>query len=226
MLSKIYIDKEKLIESEAVILKDVMSKMLDKLPTDELPFMEPHLRALYFETYFLLAKGFYNAPLVLMGILLENIVKEKLFMEGIKDEELENMNFGEALKKVKPFLSDEENKFLTDKKENLRNPYAHFNKMKLSEGVYIPSWKIENPLEKLISLDKRVMAGEITEAQARQEFISGINPQPMSSKEFRPIAHIVKNMLEEDGFAIFTFLEIDKFTRSFAEKYFKPKEVI
>jgi len=109
---KIYLDKEKLIEIELASTKDTMSKMLDKLPNEELPFMEPHLRALYFETYFLLVKGFYNASLVLMGILLENIIKEKLFMENIKDEELERMNFGGALIKIKPFISKEEFKFL------------------------------------------------------------------------------------------------------------------
>ena len=103
---KIYLDKEKLIENELANTREIMSKTLDKLPNKELPFMEPHLRSLYFETYFLLAKGFYNASLVLMGILLENVIKEKLFMEGTKDEELEKINFGVALTKIKPFISD------------------------------------------------------------------------------------------------------------------------
>lgn len=220
---KIYEDKNKMIESELTRIKEVMFHMLDKLPNEELPFMEPHLRALYFETYLLVTEGFYNASLVLMGILLENIVKEKLFIEGIKDEELENINFGEALKKVKSFLSEDENKFLEDRKTRLRNPYAHYNKMKLSKGIYLPAWKIENPVEKLIALDKRVTAGEITESQARMELIKGVKPELISSKEFRPIAHLVKNENEKSQI-IDVFLEIDKFLKSFAEKYFKPKE--
>jgi len=220
---KIYSDKNKLIEIELANTKDILSKMLDSLPNEELPFMEPHLRALYFETYFLIAKGFSNASLVLMGILLENVVKEKLFMEGIKDEELEKINFGGALTKIKPFISNEEFKFLDDRKLRLRNPYAHYNKMKLSEGIYFPVWKVENPVEKLIALQERVNKGELTEAQARQELIKGVKPELMSSKEFRPISQIAKSE-KEKAQVIDVFLEIDKFVRGFAEKYFKPKE--
>ncbi len=219
---KLYEDKEKLIEIELASTKDTMSKMLDRLPNEELPFMEPHLRALYFETYFLVAEGFYNASLVLMGILLENIIKEKLFMENIKDEELEKMNFGGALIKIKPFISDDEFKFLEDRKLRLRNPYAHYNKMKLSEGVYFPVWKIKNPVEKLIALHKRVNKGELTEAEAQKELIRGIDPEMMSSKEFRPISQIAKSEREKSQ-VVNVFLEIDKFVKKFAEKYFKPQ---
>src|SRR3989344_7624578 len=139
---KIYADKEEFIKIELGKKKDSFLKTLDKLPNKELPFMEPHLRALYFETYFLLAQEFYNASLVLMGILLENIVKEKLFIEGVKDEELEKMNFGQTINKCVKILNSQELDFLKKKKEELRNPYAHYNKMKLSEGIYFPGWKI------------------------------------------------------------------------------------
>ena len=219
---KIYLDKEKLIENELANTREIMAKTLDKLPNKELPFMEPHLRALYFETYFLLVKGFYNASLILMGILLENIIKEKLFMEDVKDEELEKINFGVALNKIKPFILDEEFKFLDDRKLRLRNPYAHYNKMKLSEGIYFPVWKVENPVQKLIALQERVNRGELIEAQARQELIKDIEPELMSSKEFRPISQIAKSEKEKSQ-VIDVFLEIDRFIREFAEKYFKPK---
>ena len=221
---KIYLDKEKLIEVELASTKENMSKILNKLPNEELPFMEPHLRALYFETYFLLAESFYNASLVLMGILLENIVKEKLFMEGIKDEELEKMNFGGALIKIKPFISENEFKFLEDRKLRLRNPYAHYNKMKLSEGIYFPVWKIpaEGLAPRMIELDKKLKEGKLTELEARQELIKGIQPEMMSSKELRPAAHIIKGE-NEKAQVVNVFLEIDRFVRKFAEKYFKPK---
>jgi len=223
---KIYLEKDTFIEQRLNDVKKNLLERLDKLPSEELPFMEPHLRALYFESYFLLAEGFYNASLVLCGILLENILKEKLFMEGILDEELENMNFGKAIDRAKKIkkLTDDELSFLEKKKELLRNPYAHYNKMKLSKGVYFPVWKISNPVEKLIALDQQVTKGELTEAQARKKLIEGVQPELMSSKEFRPMAHLAKNTLEEDGFALSTFLEIDKFARDFAEKYFKPQK--
>lgn len=223
---KIYSDKEKLIESELERTKDIMSKMLDKLPNEELPFMEPHLRSLYFETYFLLAEGFYNASLVLCGILLENLVKEKLFMEGIKDEELEgNLTFGSAIKKCgeMKLLTDGELKFLEDRKLKLRNPYAHYNKMKLSQGVYFPVGKIDNFIGKIIPILERVNKGELTEGGARQELFKDVKLEPKSSEEYRFIAQIVKSEIDKEQ-AIPIFLEIDKFIRDFAEKYFKPNE--
>ncbi len=221
---KIYPDKKEFIKMELDKIKDSFLKTLDKLPNKELPFMEPHLRALYFETYFLLAQEFYNASLVLMGILLENIVKEKLFIEGVKDEELEEMNFGHAINKCEKILSNQELEFLKKKKEELRNPYAHYNKMKLSKGIYFPSWKIpsEEIAPRLIALDKRVKKGELTESQARKELIRGIKPELMSSKEFRPMAQIAKSEKEKRS-AIDIFLEINKFTREFAKKYFNKK---
>lgn len=208
---KIYLDKEKFIEN---ILKDRKNNLLEsigKLPNEELPFMEPHLRALYFETYFLLAEGFYNASLVLCGIFLENLAKEKLFIEKVKDEELESMNFGQTIKKCKEMgiLEDNELNFLKKKKETLRNPYAHYNKIKLSRGIYFPTWKV--PIEKILS--NKVKQGE--------ELIKDTEPELISSKEFRPMAHLAKNKLEEEGFALSIFLEVDKFAREFAIKYFK-----
>ena len=191
----IFENKEEFIKNHLESLKKPLSENLNKLPNKELPFMEPHLRAMYFETYLLMAQGFYNSSLVLCGILLENLVKEKLFMDGISDKELENMNFGQAIKKAKDMniLTSEEINFLELKRDNLRNPYAHYNKMKLSEGIYFPVWKIENPVEKLISLHERVNKGGLTEAQARQELIKGQKPEFMSSKEFRPLSQNAKS---------------------------------
>ena len=222
---KIYSDKEQAIENILKETKINLLKTLDQLPNEELPFMEPHLRALYFQTYFLLAEGAYKPSLVFCGILLENVLKEKLFLHGVLDEDLENMNFGNAIERAKRMniLKDEELTFLENKKDTLRNPYAHYNKMKLSKGIYYPAWKVPNPSKKLIELIERVQKGELTESEARRELIKGIQPELLSSAEFRPLAHLVTSNLEKDGFALSTFLEVDKFVRKFAEDYFKPK---
>ena len=221
----IFDDKKEFIQNLLKSKREILSSNLDRLPKEELPFMEPHLRVIYFESYFLLANGFYNASLVLLGILLENLAKEKLFIEGFSDKDLEDMNFGQTIKRCEDMaiLEIGELTFLKNEKINLRNPYSHYNKIKLSKGVYFKTWKINNPVDKLKALDEQVKKGEITEAQARQKLVEGIEPTLLSSKELRPLAHIAKNKLEEDGFAISKFLEIDKFTRNFAEKYFKPK---
>jgi len=221
--NKFYLDKDELIKKELENMKLNLTKNLDKLPNEELPFMESHLRALYFQSYFLLAYGFNNASIVLGGILLESLTKEKLFSEGMPDKQLEQMNFAQAIKKCREMktLTDKELAFLEEKNKSIRNPYAHYNQFKLSDGVYCPAWKIENPVEKLISLQERVTKGELTESQARQELIKGVKPELMSSKEFRPLAQIVKSKKEKvDAFNI--FLEVDNFVRNFTIKYFKP----
>lgn len=220
--NKLFDDKDKLIEIELDNLKTKLNENLDKLPNEELPFMESHLRALYFQIYFLTAYGFHNASLVLCGILLEAVVKERLFNEGIKDEELERMTFGDTISKCKSIncLNEEELKFLESKRDELRNPYAHYNKIKLTKDKYVPTWEVPNAVEKLIELDGLVTSGKITEEQARKELIKGQPLMFKSSKEFRPIAQILKS--EEDKTkAIPIFLEIDKFVRNFAVKYFK-----
>jgi len=227
MERKIYEDIDKAINEYLESMKKTLYENLPKLPNEELPFMEPHLRAIYFQAYYLMAMGFYNTSLVLCGILLENLVKEKLFMNEISDEELEKMNFGQAINKTKNMglLSEEEIKFLESKKDSLRNPYVHYNKMKLSEGIYYPVWKIPSGeiVPKLIAPDKRVKDGEITEAEARPELINCINPELMSSKELRPISQTAKSEMEKQ-FGPQIFCEVDKFTREFAVNHFEPKE--
>ena len=223
MSNKIFRDKNELIEKDLENLKVKLSENLDKLPNEELPFMESHLRALYFETYFLIAYGFYNASLVLCGILLETITKERLFNEGVKEEELERITFGNAISKCKSMgvLNKEELAFLELKRDELRNPYAHYNKIKLTEGKYVPTWEVPNIVEKLKELDELVKKGEITEEQARKELVKGIKPAFKDSKDFRPLAQIIKSE-DDKNKTIPIFLEIDKFVRDFATRYFNP----
>jgi len=219
-MENLYSDKQKFIEGRLKEIEGKLLKNLDKLPNEELPFMENHLRALYFEIYFLLLEEFYNASLVLMGIFLEIIIKEKLFINGVKDDELEKMDFGKAVLRCKSILTQSEIIFLDDKRDKLRNRYIHSNKMKISKNIYFPGWKI--PIDKLLELSKRVSLGEITEEEFREKLIEGIPIEPISSEELRPVSQIAKSEFEKEN-AIPIFLEIDKFVREFAEKYFKPK---
>jgi len=112
-------EKEERIKIELEQTEKNLSENLYRLPQEELPFMEPHLRSIYYQAYFLLAYGFYNASIILCGILLESITKEKLFIQGIKDEELEGMNFGDTIRKCKSMeiLDETELNFLRDEKD-------------------------------------------------------------------------------------------------------------
>ena len=116
-------DKEKLIKKELENLRDKLEINLDKLPNEELPFMEPHLKALYFQVYFLTAYGFHNPALTMCGVLLEALIKQRIFDNGVSDEKIEEMDFGVAIKECskRKIISEEELNFLKDKKNKLRN---------------------------------------------------------------------------------------------------------
>lgn len=214
-------NKEKFIKLQLEALKKSINENLDKLPNKELPFMEPHLRSLYFQAYFLLLYGLDNASIVLCGILLENIVKEKLFNEGIADEDLEKMNFGQVIKEceTRKNLTKKELDFLKDKKEKLRNPYSHYNLMKLTDGKFVPICNI--PLDEVIKLNALVKKGILTEEEARNKLCGSKTFRFSDSKEFRALAQIVKGE-EDKKIVIPTFLEVDRFIRNFAKKYFDP----
>jgi hypothetical protein len=217
-------DKEERIKIELEQTKKNLSENLDRLPKEDLPFMEPHLRSIYYQIYFLIAYGFYDASIVLVGIFLESITKEKLFIGGVLDEKLENMDFGSAISECKrrKSLSSEEITFLQEKKEKIRNPYLHNNQIKIAEGKEVVGWEIKDPVNKLINLMERVRGVEITEEQARKELIKDTPPKLLNSRTFRPAAHIIRcEEVKEKSFNI--FLEIDKFVRAFAIKYFKAK---
>ena|SRR3989344_8293229 len=220
----IFGNKEKFIEEYLNDKREKLFENLNKLPNKELPFMESHLRALYFQTYFLLAEGFYNVALVLMGILLETLTKERLFMNSVTDANLEKMNFYGAIKECKEreLLTSEELNFLKTINIELRDPYIHYNKMKLSEGASFLGGKIINPVGKIISLLEKTLKGELTDKEAKKELIKDVKFEPMTSKDFRPLAQMGKSEFENKE-AINIFLEVDKFTREFAKKYFKPK---
>jgi hypothetical protein len=219
---KFFTDREKLIKIELDRTKKALDENLDKLPNEELPFMEPHLRSLYFQAYFLLAYEFYNASLVLSGILLESLTKEVLFNNGVGDEQLEKMDFGNAISECRKrsLLEDSELNFLEEKKDTLRNPYLHFNQIRLTRGLYVRGWKI--PIEDFKASLEKVKLGKLTGKEAVKDLIKGKIPELVDSKSFRPVATILKGEVDKKiCFPI--FLEIDKFVREFAKKYFSPK---
>lgn len=212
-------DKYKLIEQELIKVKKNLEVNLDKLPKEDLPFIEPHLVALYFQTYFLTAHGFHNPGLIMCGVLLEALVKQRLYESGISDNKIEKMDFGKAITECEKMkiLGKEEIEFLRNKKDKLRNPYLHYNQIKLTEKIQVPLGQI--PLDKLKEFILKVSKGELTEQEARNQIFKNSNPKLKSSKEFRPLGQVIKSQIDEE-IAIPTFLEIDNFLRSFCKKYF------
>jgi len=223
---KLFDNKEKFIQRELKNLRNKLEVNLDKLPNEELPFMEPHLRALYFQVYFLTAYGFNNPALTMCGVLLEALIKQRIFDSGVPDEKIERMYFGGAIEECskKEIISNEEVNFLKNNKNKLRNNYIHYNQFKLTKGIQAPGWRApgHEVVQKLIELDRKVKKGLLTEKEARIELVKGMEPRIISSKDARAVAQTFKSEIDE-RIAIPTFLKIDKFVREFAKKYFSIK---
>jgi len=173
--------------------------------------MEPHLRALYFETYIITMLGFDNASLIMQGVLLEALVKDYIFMKEGKDFEEE---FGPAIKKCETckYLNEEEIKFLRTFKNNIRNQYQHVDIKKISKGIKLKAWKI--PIDNVLNVEKfHETLEKISRGEMKSQFVG--------YDELRPSGFLVKTVLDKKR-ALAQFLETDKFVRGFAEKYFKP----
>lgn len=204
-------EEQKYLEMLLGNLEKTALKRLEMLPNPhEIPFMEPHLRALYFETYNLTAFGFNNASLVMQGVLLEAFVKEVIYYKEGKDFKGE---FGPAIQRCdeKEYLGPKEIDFLRRFKNNIRNRYQHTDIEEISAGIKFPAWKVrpEDVLDKdkITAIKKKIREGTL-------------KPEFLGRDELRPLGFLAKSKVDE--MAIPQFMETDKFVRAMAEKHFKP----
>lgn len=71
---------EKFLKGFISALQQSASENISKMPSlDNLPFMEPHLLALYHETYYMTLLGLHNVSIIMQGVLLEALVKEIIY---------------------------------------------------------------------------------------------------------------------------------------------------
>lgn len=125
----------------------------------------PRLFFLYEDCYHTLLVGRYNASIVLMGVLLEALMKERNWLKlGINLRQA----YGACLKKIKDekLMRIEDIKFLRRFKDEVRNPYQHADESQIVQGIgLVPVWPIEfkgkPTLEKLEKGFKDIKSGRL-----------------------------------------------------------------
>ena len=136
------------------------------MQTGELP--NTRLFYLYEDCYFNMLIGRYNAAIVLMGVLLEALMKERIYLKlGIEFRE----PYGACLKKIEEerLMNVRDIRFLRDFKNKIRNLYQHSDEKEILAGLYIKIWPIkiwpiqfkgDLTIEKLNKAYEKVKTGE------------------------------------------------------------------
>ena len=123
----------------------------------------PQLFFLYEDCYYTLLIGRFNASIVLMGTLLEAIMKERIRLKLGKDF---SGAYGACLRLIEQrgFMDRNDIVFLRRFKDEVRNPYTHVDESQLLQGAFVRVWEI--PVGKVFSLTefeknlKEVMSGK------------------------------------------------------------------
>ncbi len=119
-----------------------VAKLLPSLP-DKLP---PSIKSLYQEIRECIFFGLNGAAITLAGNLIEFTLKHTTYVKEVggyqkydssKWDEFEKIEFGDAIGRAKRagFLGSEMAKQLQSFREDIRNPYSHYNIKKITEDV-------------------------------------------------------------------------------------------
>lgn len=170
----------------------------------------PKLFSLYMDCYQTLLSGRYNASIVMMGLLLEAIIKNIYFLKfGTECTK----PFGPCLQEIQKhkLMNKDEIKYLNNFKNEIRNPYQHVDDGYILKNVKIPVWpiKFEKP-EELISQIEKMKAGDT-------------KPTMMSASEEPAIQPIIKNEYDSKK-AIVLFNTVYDFLVLCNNKYFNQRE--
>jgi hypothetical protein len=173
----------------------------------------PRLFFLYKDCYHALLIGKYNASIILMGVLLETIMKERIWLKlGIDFQH----PYGNCLSKIESekLMDPRDIFFLRKFKDKVRNLYVHANEAKILEGVFVPvyplEFKGELSLEKLEESFKKVKTGQQ-------------KPKLLPASEVPAIRSVVKQEFDRRR-AIGLFNQVYDFLLAALIKYFKLTE--
>jgi hypothetical protein len=190
--------------------KDVFPLLRPELSLPDLPI--PTLFFLYEDCYHTLLIGKYNASIVLMGVLVEAIMKERIRLKlGIDFRH----PYGPCLKIIegKKFMEPEDIKFLRIFKNQVRNPYTHVDESQILEGLFVRVWPLE--LKEGFSLEMFEQFLENVESGQLEPKIVPANIPELRS--------IVKQTYDRKR-AISLFNQVYDFLLAAKIKYFKQEE--
>lgn len=142
-----------------------------ELALGDLPI--PGLYFLYEDCYHTLLIGRYNASIVLMGLLLEALMKERIRVKTGADF---HKAYGQCLEQIekKGLMKPRDIYFLRKFKDEIRNPYAHFEESKILEEIVVPVWEI--PVEELAPEKSIKVLGEIKSGTRKPRLLQATHP--------------------------------------------------
>jgi len=171
----------------------------------------PRLFFLYEDCYHTLLIGKYNASIVLMGVLLEAIMKERIKLRLGLDF---RKPFGACLKVMmrEGLMDAKDIKFLKRFKNEIRNPYTHADDKQIVEGIFVPVWELsieEIHPEKFTEVLKNIKSGK--------------RKPRIFPATFLPLRAIIKQEYDRRR-ATHLFNQVYDFLISAQIKYFKQEE--
>jgi len=173
----------------------------------------PRLYFLYEDCYHTLLVGHYNASIVLLGVLLEALMKERIWLRLCLDF---HGAFGDCLKKIvdHSLMKPEDVKFLKKFKDLVRNPYQHADESQILQGVFVKAWPLA--FKKGMTLKKL--------EKAMQKVKSGnLRPRILPAWEIPAMRSAVKQAYDRQH-AINLFNQVYDFLLAAKIKYFKKEE--
>lgn len=167
----------------------------------------------YLDCYYTLLIGRYNASIVLMGVLLEIIMKERI---NLKLGGYFKGPYGRCLQKIEKekLMGQKDIEFLRIFKDKIRNPYQHADDAQILQNVKVPVWPMK--FEEKISLEK--MEKAIKDVKGKK-----IKPVLLPAAEIPALRSIVKQSFDR-RMAIELFNQVYDFIINCQVKYFKQTE--
>lgn len=173
----------------------------------------PRLLFLYEDCYYTLLIGRYNASIVMMGVLLEALMKERIWLKlGIDFRR----PFGACLKKIEKekLMEVKDIRFLRKFKDEVRNPYQHADEFQITRGLFARVWPLQ--FEGGLSLKKLERAMEnVKSGRLKPIFLPAATTPSIRSS--------VKQA-QDPKRAINLFNQVYDFLLAAKVKYFKQEE--
>jgi len=171
---------------------------------------------LYEDCYHALLIGRNNASIVLMGVLLEALMKERIWLKlGVYLRGA----YGDCLKKIEDdrLMDAKDIRFLSEFKEKIRNPYQHADEVRILEdavGGFVEVYPVAIDMSKSVTSQLR---------RAITDMRSGI----LKPKQISPTAPLVRSLakqkLDEER-VVGLFNKIYDFLLTAKVKYFRQED--
>lgn len=146
----------------------------------------PRLYFLYMDCYHTLLVGRYNASIVMIGVLVEVILKEII---RVRTGEEFKKPFGPCLQKIikNKLMTESEIKYLKEFKNKIRNPYQHGDDGEILKDIKVPIWPIkfknENNVDGLKSFLEKINSGTIKPVFVPASEVLAIRPLSKQSHD-------------------------------------------